>query len=760
MIDASAAIRRDEAIENNNPSISAFPSGIDPTSMDDQLPDLWQADELEQDDFAQFLAEFVQDPLLNIPDASIPGPELDFDCDDTIRHVSPSSCTAGALSSAALGPPAAQQSHTPPETNLNGREQPLDPKLEKIRAKNRRGQARYREKCKARSYRVHASTLNIGILKQTHAISCASWEILGQVSAPTCNCHTVLFLHTCVSTSTAHEQCARLLPHCVCNNTQHVQKQRQELEAAIRDRQETLSQLVTQARRLRDTRSSLLGRIDAAEATPHPPQPPPPPPLTTPAPLIRSTSHHYTIFGEQLTQPRPPSAFTHMCAVSYAEVAAHIPSNPPRSPTDPHGIVDALQSFLRATSNRLGCPPSDICFFVQLPFEAPPAPPGSSRSLPNDAPLRPLSHSAGVTSAPCCLTMSVAFLALSIEATFLVREHACLLEASTDTATSTETDPPDAEDLVASEAPVLLAPLPDAAACRRLVLRCGVGDTCPLHDALAALLPPLLRRYRTSLPHAVWRRVCLQAIRLVQSTLDGMSAKAAAAGDEYAETQGGDSGAEAEADSTEAGEGDPQEGEMCWEHLDVATKVAMEVMLHHLTAAVQEPAPQVCMRVSPWLMCAAGAVVHACMHACMLTLPLPRLRRRASHTAQHIGVLLYTIGVSLETNKVPPPAMHATLGCVCCAQLWQSSQGVPVAATCMSASATHPRARPRVFHRHAPSCIAPERGTCSGAVPTSGHPCVGCAHAATRLAGGPSRAVCRGRWRHARSRTPSSASST
>lgn len=129
-----------------------LPPCIGVASMDDQLPDLWHDDELEQDDLAQFLADFVQDPLLDIPDSSIPGPELDFACDDFVPHVSQTTCTPGALSSAqALRPPAVHQSHAPPETSLNGRTQPIDPKLEKMRAKNRRGQARYREKCKARS---------------------------------------------------------------------------------------------------------------------------------------------------------------------------------------------------------------------------------------------------------------------------------------------------------------------------------------------------------------------------------------------------------------------------------------------------------------------------------------------------------------------------------------------------------------------------------------------------------------------------------
>lgn len=401
---------------------------------------------------------------------------------------------------------------------------------------------------------------------------------------------------------------------CLPTTSRPLQKQRQELEAKITDRQAALSRMLTQARRLRDSRCALLGRIKSATAAP-PPAPPPRPPRPPPtcATLIRSTADRHSIFATQLIPPRHPSAFRHLCPVSYAEVAHHMTAGPPRSDSDPHGVMDALQSFLRATAARYACHPADICFFIQLPFDVtvPAAATSASPPCPTPATL-PLSHSAGITSAPCCLSMTVSFLALTIEATFLVREHVALLQASTSAGPPRETAAP--EDVGPSEvftqALPPVAPMPAAASCRHLVLRCGVGETCPLLDAIADLLPPLLRRYRSSLPHPAWRRVCLQAVHVVQGTLDSMGADAAAAGGDGSSTDGGATGSEsagetcmhacpgAEAQAEAGGEGDVHEGgagEMCWAELDVAMKIGMEAMLHHLTAALHAPQPQVCL---------------------------------------------------------------------------------------------------------------------------------------------------------------------
>eukprot|EP00892_Ulva_mutabilis_P000990 jgi/Ulvmu1/10892/UM007_0069.1 len=480
---------------------------------------------LLDDDFENFLADLSEEPFAGIPDASIPSPDMSFVCD--AAPPLPSQSTAVGLSAShGLDTVTAPPQHSPLQRAQAAPEQPVDPKLEKLRAKNRRGQARYREKCK---------------------------------------------------------------------------KQRQELEAKIAALHGSLSCKLTRARHLRDSRSALVGRIKTANATaPTPPAPPPAPlPPAAFAPLIRSTFRNCSIFSNDLVPPRHFLDFPHVCPISYEDVAAHMPTDVPCSQADPHGVMDALQSFLRATAARLGSPPSEICFFIQLPFEVP-APAGAAPTM------LPLSHSAGVTSAPCCLSMTVAFLTLSIEATFLVREHAELLEVSATkgaagadahTALEEERVPVDHFD----EEPVALAPLPDAAAARNLVLRCGVGKTCALHDAVAALLPPLLRRYRRSLPHAVWRRVCMQAMHIVQGTLDDMSAKAGSRGGdrEGREVDGGESCESDGADASGAGEDggagrtvQVQEREMCWTELDVAMKVAMEVMLHYITAAMHEPAPQ------------------------------------------------------------------------------------------------------------------------------------------------------------------------
>lgn len=118
--------------------------------MDAPLLDFSIPGELERDDFAQFLAEFADDPTFDIQDSMIPAPDIAFDPDgnDCIQQAAQSS--AGAVSnSRSHAPP--QQCAAAPQNGVHSVDgKVVDEKLEKLRAKNRRGQARYRERCKAR----------------------------------------------------------------------------------------------------------------------------------------------------------------------------------------------------------------------------------------------------------------------------------------------------------------------------------------------------------------------------------------------------------------------------------------------------------------------------------------------------------------------------------------------------------------------------------------------------------------------------------
>eukprot|EP00892_Ulva_mutabilis_P001172 jgi/Ulvmu1/11055/UM007_0237.1 len=247
-----------------------------------------------------------------------------------------------------------------------------------------------------------------------------------------------------------------------------------------------------------------------------------------PTTLVPLFGYNAGIYASVDMPVRDISSYSQSCAISLSDVCAQIPagSDVLGSKDIPQYVPQAIREHQAAVSASIGVPREDICWFVQMPH-----------TVPNG---QPLSHSASIASTQCRISLMVFGEVLALEAGLLLEQHAALVKDSAAEVSANREDLPPADEAEANTAAgtspgqlCLSEPvMPDATVCSQQLVRCGVNGTCTITEAVDGIIMPVVRRYRRKLPHAVWRGVCCKAMRKAESAYAaisaGMAAKAAA----------------------------------------------------------------------------------------------------------------------------------------------------------------------------------------------------------------------------------------
>jgi hypothetical protein len=207
-------------------------------------------------------------------------------------------------------------------------------------------------------------------------------------------------------------------------------------------------------------------------------------------------------YNEQCAAPshKPLSAFKHHAVVSFSALSKYITAQKSRSSSQCNH-QELRQAFLMcqtATAQRLQVPASEICWYLEWPYE------GRAHQR--------LCTSYSGWSTPCKLTQVLVQIALVLECVFLVLEHELLSNAADPFFNPSEHPLPEA-------GPQTLPPRPkppDPAALAAAFVRCGVHELVQLEAAMRRILLPLVRQFRGLLLRGKWLATCIQSISIGQ----------------------------------------------------------------------------------------------------------------------------------------------------------------------------------------------------------------------------------------------------
>jgi hypothetical protein len=213
-------------------------------------------------------------------------------------------------------------------------------------------------------------------------------------------------------------------------------------------------------------------------------------------------------FNQRCTEPSPNpiSAFKHHAVVSFSALSKYMTTRNLRSfsQINHQELRQAFLTFQTETAQRLDLPASQICWFIEWPYQP--------------CPQQRLCTSFSACSGACKLSSMVARIFIALESMFLVMEHEHLSGAA-DLFFKQPKHP--ALDALAQPFPPM-PQAPDAAALAAAFVRCGVNGLVQVEVAMRWILPPLVRQFRGLLPHRVWLSVCIQLIRVAQNATDAI----------------------------------------------------------------------------------------------------------------------------------------------------------------------------------------------------------------------------------------------
>jgi hypothetical protein len=204
--------------------------------------------------------------------------------------------------------------------------------------------------------------------------------------------------------------------------------------------------------------------------------------------------------------PKPISAFKHHATVSFSVLSKYMTSQKFRSSSQSNhqALRQAFLMYQTETAERLNVPASKICWYLEWPYEA-----SAERRLCSSFPA---------LSGACKLTSMVAQVIMGLECLFLVMEHEQLTNAA-----DPFFKPPGHPILDAPAPPLPTKPqLPDAAELATAFVRYSVTHVVQMHEALQAILAPLIRQSRCFLPKGKWLAVCTQMLQISQLTVSSL----------------------------------------------------------------------------------------------------------------------------------------------------------------------------------------------------------------------------------------------
>jgi hypothetical protein len=495
----------------------------------------------------------------------------------------------------------------------------------------------------------------------------------------------------------------------VHNAAQLVQREKIEIEGKIADTQHQIRKSTERSRLLRQERHALLHRISKAtmdsadtllpnRARSKPASPPmqdsgaswtrkneTPPFLgrSSCVELVPTRAGRRKWFDEHGDVPRPISSFLHMAPISFSEIA---PFMPPSSMwyTNHHNAVSAaITQYQEAVCAAIVRSDSEVCWFVQHPFTV--------------APGVHLSHSSGAGSPECCLTLSLVFPCMSIEALFLNLEHEQLLVAS-DPAHTRPPHPGLDRALAAGDAAYDCGKL-DALSMTpeeqheptRVSMRVGVNGHAPMRHAVDGALRSTLLKYRPLLPRDLWLATCHLAVQQLLGSLSELQAHTQP--DAYATAPAATS---ATRDGTDDAEGASERADDCARECGFAeelSRIAREAQRvdGHSGAASAPSGPDM-----PWsVMEVAMALLMKCMlrvlHEVMTETP-PPVRHALWLSSDLFASLLHTRIQHRRSTRfctqschacTPPQLLHAVLSCNAWGAEVRSAQGPQHAAAAL-----------------------------------------------------------------------------
>jgi hypothetical protein len=228
----------------------------------------------------------------------------------------------------------------------------------------------------------------------------------------------------------------------------------------------------------------------------------------------QNTSHHQLVqaqrhsrYNQHCAAPSlgPISAFNHHAVVSFAAISKYVTSPNLQSPSrfNHRDLRQAFLMFQTETAQRMDIPASEICWFIEWPYEP--------------CAQLPLCTCFSAWSGASMLSSMVARILFTLESLFLVMEHEHLSSAA-----DPFFEPPKHPAL---DAPAPLPPRPqppDAAALAAASVLCSVTELVQMEVALRKILPPLVRHFRGALPYGKWLTVCIQIMRVSQTAADAM----------------------------------------------------------------------------------------------------------------------------------------------------------------------------------------------------------------------------------------------
>jgi hypothetical protein len=229
----------------------------------------------------------------------------------------------------------------------------------------------------------------------------------------------------------------------------------------------------------------------------------------------QDTSHHQMVqvsrhsrYNQQYAAPnlKQISAFQHHAVVSFSALSKYLTSQKfqPSSQLNHQEMRHAFLMCQTEIAQQLNVPASEICWFVEWPYEA--------------CTQQRLCTSLSAWSAGCELSSLVARIAMLLECLFLVMEHEHLSSAA-----DPFFKPPIHPILDAKASPLPPKPQPpDAAVLANASVRCGVNDLVQLDVAMRRILLPLVRQFRSLLPRVKWLAACIQIMRVAQTAIDAL----------------------------------------------------------------------------------------------------------------------------------------------------------------------------------------------------------------------------------------------
>jgi hypothetical protein len=198
----------------------------------------------------------------------------------------------------------------------------------------------------------------------------------------------------------------------------------------------------------------------------------------------------------------PISDFQHHAVTSFSALSKYMTSQEFRTPSQLNHR-ELRQAFLMCqseTAQRLNMPSSKICWFLMWPCGA--------------CGKQQLVTSFSARSGACKLTSLMAEMSLVVECMFLVLEHEHLSSAA-----DPLFKPPKHPVLETTATPLPQRPeSPDAALLASTSVFCSVTDRVQVGVAVRRIIEPMVRHFRSLLPLSMWLSVCIQVIRMAESS--------------------------------------------------------------------------------------------------------------------------------------------------------------------------------------------------------------------------------------------------